>query len=154
MGLVNRLVYGLFLFFDWISGSLSVKSALHTARFARPTELTPLASSSLSGASLLLGIGSFGQMLRVLSSDFGEQAGGDIWNPSTLRTCLCRKPFNGLAVAARSACEVDGRFVSLVACSPKSPDRSHPRAPDPSLAISSSLPQPAAARGYSQRRNF
>src|SRR6185437_9426913 len=67
-----------------------------------------------------------------VSSDFGEQAGGDIWNPSTLRTRVCRKPFNRLAVAARLACEVDGRFVSLVACSPKSPDslpgRLRPRA--------------------------
>src|SRR5215213_6202542 len=58
-----------------------------------------------------------------LSSDFGEQAAGDIWNPSTSLATPDSKPFNTFAVGASSACEVDGSVVSLVACSPKSPDK-------------------------------
>jgi hypothetical protein len=58
----------------------------------------------------------------MMSSDFGEQAAGDIWNPSTLLAAHYPKSLKAFAVGASSACEVDGSVVSLVACSPKSPD--------------------------------
>jgi hypothetical protein len=63
MGLINRFFYTLSLFFHWPTGFVPVRSGLHTARFARPTELQPLAGSR-PGPSLLLGTGSFGQLLH------------------------------------------------------------------------------------------
>jgi hypothetical protein len=60
----------------------------------------------------------------ALSSDFGEQAAGDVWNPSASLATRYPKPFNTFAVGASSGCEVDGSVVSLVVCSPKSPDSS------------------------------
>ena len=57
-----------------------------------------------------------------LSSDFGEQAASDIWNPAASLAAHYPKPFNTFAVGESSAREVDGSVVSLVACSPKSPD--------------------------------
>src|SRR5512133_1672624 len=64
MGYVNRFFYSLTLFFHWLTGFMPVRSGLHTARFARPTELQRLAGTR-TGPSLVLGVGSFGQVLRV-----------------------------------------------------------------------------------------
>jgi type IV secretion system protein VirD4 len=65
MGGLSRLFYSLSLFVHWLTGSLTPKPGLHTARFARPTELSRLAKTNPESPSLILGTGHFGQLLRV-----------------------------------------------------------------------------------------